>query len=60
MIPYSDGHPARAYRISWNKTASQADHAGQPPSSFLFLHQGRARPAQGAGRMTAFGQVLGL
>ena len=43
-----------------NKTASQADHAGQPPSSFLFLHQGRARPAQGAGRSIAFGQVLGL
>jgi len=26
-----------AFWISWNKTASQADLAGQPPSSFLFL-----------------------
>lgn len=26
-----------AFWISWNKTASQADDAGRPPSSFLFL-----------------------
>jgi hypothetical protein len=26
-----------AFWISWNTTASQADLAGQPPSSFLFL-----------------------
>lgn len=26
-----------AFWISWNTTASQADDAGRPPSSFLFL-----------------------
>jgi hypothetical protein len=51
------------YRNTWNITASQADLAGQPPSSFLFLPQDEPSGVlSGVLRllMQRLGQELGL